>query len=525
MVTIPEPPSFHMASVTLLYASRSKRSRKQKQLERRHKQFHQNRKSTVLSFPNSSPTPLLINRKPHTLTKLQALDNVVKDLESSVEKGIKVDTRIFSSLLETCYQLNAIDHGIKIQQLIPTTLLRKNTGISSKLLRLYASCGHMDEAHQLFDQMAKRDESAFAWNSLIAGYAELGLYEDAIALYFQMDEEGVEPDQFTFPRVFKACGGLGLIQVGQAVHRDLVRLGFANDGFALNSLVDMYAKCGDIVKAQRIFDKIASKDSVSWNSMLTGYVRHGLLVEASHTFHRMLQDGVELDSVAISSILANVSSLKLGVQIHGWIVKKGMEWDLATINSLIIMYSSKGNLDQARWLFDHMPERDVVSWNSIISAHCKDPEVLSYFERMERDGTLPDNITFVSVLSACAHQGLVKHGEKLFSLMRKKYGIKPIMEHYGCMVNLYGRAGLISEAYAMVTDKMEFDAGPTVWGALLYACYLHGNVDVGEVAAQRLFELEPDNEHNFELLMKIYCDAGRLEDVERVRTIMVDRGL
>ncbi|KAF2311728.1 hypothetical protein GH714_026424 [Hevea brasiliensis] len=475
----------------------------------------ENRKSTVLSFPNSSPTPLLINRKPHTLTKLQALDNVVKDLESSVEKGIKVDTRIFSSLLETCYQLNAIDHGIKIQQLIPTTLLRKNTGISSKLLRLYASCGHMDEAHQLFDQMAKRDESAFAWNSLIAGYAELGLYEDAIALYFQMDEEGVEPDQFTFPRVFKACGGLGLIQVGQAVHRDLVRLGFANDGFALNSLVDMYAKCGDIVKAQRIFDKIASKDSVSWNSMLTGYVRHGLLVEASHTFHRMLQDGVELDSVAISSILANVSSLKLGVQIHGWIVKKGMEWDLATINSLIIMYSSKGNLDQARWLFDHLPERDVVSWNSIISAHCKDPEVLSYFERMERDGTLPDNITFVSVLSACAHQGLVKHGEKLFSLMRKKYGIKPIMEHYGCMVNLYGRAGLISEAYAMVTDKMEFDAGPTVWGALLYACYLHGNVDVGEVAAQRLFELEPDNEHNFELLMKIYCDAGRLEDVER----------
>lgn len=383
----------------------------------------------------------------------------------------------------------------------------------------------MDEAHKLFDEMAKRNESAFAWNSVIAGYAELGLYEDAIALYFQMEEEGVEPDQFTFPRVLKACGGLGLIQVGEAVHRDLVRLGFASNGYALNALVDMYAKCGDIVKARRIFDKIPCKVSVSWNSMLTGYIRHGLRVEALQTFRMMLQDGIELDSVAISSILANVSSPQLGFQIHGWIVRRGMEWDLSITNSLILMYSSYGKLDRARWLFEHMPERDVVSWNSIISAHCRDPEVLSYFERMEKDVALPDNITFVSILSACAHLGLVKDGEKLFALMRKKYRIEPIMEHYACMVNLYGRAGLISEAYAIITDKMEFDAGPTVWGALLYACYLHTNVDIAEIAAQTLFELEPDNEHNFELLMKIYGDAGRLEDVERVKTMMIDRGL
>ncbi|KAF2315785.1 hypothetical protein GH714_040323 [Hevea brasiliensis] len=399
MVTIPQPSTFQTPS--LHCASRSRKSRKQKQLEQRHKQLHQNRNRTALSFPSSFPTPLLINHKPHTQTKLQALDNVVKDLEYSIGKGIKIDTQIFSSLLETCYQLNAIGHGIRIHQLIPNTLLRKNTGIASKLVRLYASCGHMDEAHKLFDEMANRDESAFAWNSVIAGYTELGLYEDAIALYFQMEEEGVEPDQFTFPRVLKAFGGLGLIQVGEAVHRDLVRLGFANNGYALNALVDMYAKCGDIVKARRIFDNIACKVSVSWNSMLTGYVRHGLLVEALHTFRRMLQDGVELDSLAISSILANVSSPQLGIQIHGWIIRRGMEWDLSIANSLIFMYSSNGKLDQARWLFDHMPERDVVSWNSIISAHCKDPEVLSYFERMEKDVVLPDNITFVSILSAC----------------------------------------------------------------------------------------------------------------------------
>lgn len=443
-----------------------------------------------------------------------------------MEKGIRIDTQIFSSLLETCYRLNAMELGVKIHRLIPINLLRRNAGISSKLVRLYSSCGDVEVAHQVFDEMFKRGESAFPWNSLIAGYTESGLYEDAMALYFQMEEEGVEPDQFTFPRVLKACGGIGLIRIGEAVHRDLVRLGFANDGFVLNALVDMYAKCGDIVKARRIFDKIDCKDSISWNSMLTGYIRHGLIAEAVHTFHSMVHDGMELDSVAVSTILANVSSFEVAVQIHGWIVRRGMEWDLSIANSLIAVYYSKGRkLDRARWLFDHMPEKDIVSWNSIISAHCKDLKALTYFELMERDGALPDKITFVSLLSACAHLGLVKDGERLFSLMKAKYQINPIMEHYACMVNLYGRAGLINEAYAIIRDQMEFEAGPTVWGALLYSCYLHRNVDTGEIAAQYLFDLEPDNEHNFELLMKIYGNAGRLEDAERVRKMMVDRGL
>uniref|UniRef100_A0A2P2Q3I4 Pentatricopeptide repeat-containing protein At4g25270ic n=1 Tax=Rhizophora mucronata TaxID=61149 RepID=A0A2P2Q3I4_RHIMU len=526
----PRSPSMYVYS-----AGRSKKSKKQKLVKQ--KQYQRNLNGFHLSFPKSSLTPILIKRKPLAQTKLQALENVVNDVQSSREKGVYVDPQIFSSLLETCYQLNAIELGIRIHRLIPISLLRKNVGILSKLLRLYASFGYMDDALQLFDQMPNRDASAFPWNSLIAGYAELGMYEDAMALYFQMEEDGVEPDQFTFPRVLKACGGIGLIGIGEAVHRDLVRLGFGNDGFVQNALVYMYSKCGDIVKARRIFDKIACKDSFSWNSMLTGYVRHGLLMEALNTFSLMLQDEVEPDSVSISAILSNASSLNVfgtsekasssnfGVQIHGWIVRRGMEWDISIANSLIAMYANSRKLDQACWIFDHMLERDIVSWNSIIAVHSKCIEVLTYFERLERDGIFPDSITFVSVLSACAHLGLVKDGERLFSLMKAKYKIEPIMEHYACMVNLYGRAGLISEAYAIIVDEMESDAGPTAWGALLYACYLHGNIEFGEIAAQSLFELEPDNEHNFELLMKIYGCVGMLEDVERVRTMMIDRGL
>ncbi|XP_052176845.1 pentatricopeptide repeat-containing protein At4g25270, chloroplastic [Diospyros lotus] len=503
------------------------KSQKQQNQNQKHKHNRngQSRKRK-LSFPKSSPTPLLINQKPQPRTKLQALNTLVDELEAAVENGIKLDAQTFSSLLETCFRLQAADHGFRVHRLLPEKLLRKNAGLSSKLLRLYASGGHMEEAHQLFDRMPKRNASAFPWNSLISGYAELGLYEDAMALYFQMVEEGVEPDGFTFPRVLKACSGIGSIRVGEEVHRQVVRCGFWGDGFVLNALVDMYAKCGDIVKARRVFDKIASRDVVSWNSMLTGYSCHGLSAEAMDIFRQMIQNGCEPDTISISTVLTCVSSsLLLGTQVHGWMLRRGLEWNLSVANSLIVLYSNHDKLDHARWLFDEMPERDVVSWNSIISAHCKDPEALNYFSRMESVGALPDSITFVCLLSACAQSGLLKEGERLFSLMRERYGISPIMEHYACMVNLYGRAGLISEAYEIVEKKMEFEGGPTVWGALLYACCLHGNVDVGEVAAQRLFELEPDNEHNFKLLMKVYACAGRLEDVERVRMMMVERGL
>ena len=155
------------------------------------------------------------------------------------------------------------------------------------MLRLYASNGCVEEAHQLFDEMPNRDESAFVWNSLISGYAELGMFEDALALYFQMEEEGVEPDKYTFPRALMAFSGIGSIRVGEELHRHVVRCGFYNDVYVLNALVDMYAKCGDIVKSRNVFDTIRSKDLVSWNSMILGYIHHGLLAKAMEIFHNI----------------------------------------------------------------------------------------------------------------------------------------------------------------------------------------------------------------------------------------------
>ncbi|CAN0902569.1 Pentatricopeptide repeat-containing protein At4g25270, chloroplastic [Linum grandiflorum] len=504
-------------------AASTRKTRKQKltrKLEKRH-----GNTGTSLSFPKSSPTPILIKRERIPRSELEALDKVVDDIETSIQKGIHMDAETFASLLETCYRLGSIEHGIRIHRLLPTPLLRKNFGIGAKLMRLYASSGYLDEAHQVFDEMSRKTRSAFVWNSLIAGYAEMGQYEDAMALYFQMEEDGVKPDRFTFPRVLKACAGIGDIRVAEAVHRDVVRFGYGYDSFVMNALVDMYAKCGDIVKARRIFDKIGNKDSISWNSMLTGYIRHGLVEQALRIFVKMVNQGVEPDSVTVSIILANAPSFEVKFQLHGFVIKRGMQWEVSIVNSLMACYAIKGELNRARQLFDEMPERDVVSWNSIITAHKNRPESLSYFEKMEVENVIPDKVTFVVILSTCAHLGWVEEGERLFDVMRGKYGMRPIMEHYACMVNLYGRAGLVKKAYDFVIESMELEAGATVWGALLHACYVHGNVEIGEVAAKCLFELEPDNEHNFELLVKIYNYGGRMEDAERVRRMMIDRGL
>ncbi|CAA6656210.1 unnamed protein product [Spirodela intermedia] len=400
---------------------------------------------------------------------------------------------MLASVLETCSQLGSVDQGIRLRRLIPPAL-RKNFSLSSKL-------GH-------------RARSAFPWNSLISGYADLGLYEDAVALYHQMEEDGVEPDQFTFPRVLKACAGLRSNELGEAAHRHAVRAGFGSDPFVLNALVDMYAKCGDIDKACRIFAKITHRDAA--RALLRGV--GGL--------QGMLSAGTMPDpvAVAVSTILAGAPSLRLGAEIHGWVLRRGLVDDLSVGNALIGMYGGQNLPGGARSVFASMPEKDVVSWNAMIRAHRRDERALTIFRQMEDAGVEPDRVTFVSLLAACANTGLVEEGRELFAAMEERHRMKPGIEHYGCIVNLLGRAGLVEEAYETV-KKMEFDGGPTVWGALLYACSLHRNVAIAEAAAAALFELEPDNAHNFELLVKVYGDAGRWEDAERVRRMIRERGL
>ncbi|KAL1531325.1 UMP/CMP kinase [Salvia divinorum] len=338
--------------------------------------IYRNKTPLSLPLPKSHPTPLLIQRRLPPRSKKHALENIISELEFSAKSGIELnDPQIFCKLL------------------------RKNVGIASKLLRLYACSGQLEKAHEVFDGMSDQNSSAFQWNSLISGYAKMGQYEDALALFFQMVEDGVRPDQYTFPRVLKACGGVGMVQIGEEVHRWVVRSGFGNNTFVLNALVDMYPKCGDIITARKVFDGIKGKDLVSCNSMINGYVRHGLIIEALSLLRRMVVEGLIIEAL---SLLRRM-------------VVEGSEPDGVTLSAVV-----QNDLEKATWLFECMPERDVVSWNSIISAHSKDPVALKYFDRMLECDASPDGITFVSLLSACAHSGMVRDGERLFRMMVEK---------------------------------------------------------------------------------------------------------
>jgi pentatricopeptide repeat protein len=348
-----------------------------------------------------------------------------------------------------------------------------------------------------------------------------------MALYHQMEEDGVPPDRFTFPRVIKACAGIGLVSLGQAIHRHVIKSGFGNDVYALNALIDMYSKCGDIEAARKVFEVNSERDLISWNSMLVGYTQHGHLREAAATLRGMLGAGFKPDSITISTLISafsQSSSMKFGLEIHAWAIHHGLVENISVGNSLIGLYSKGNKLRLASEIFEFMPKKDLFTWNAIISAHRLDKQIFVLFDRMISLGFKPDKVTFISMLSSCAKLGLVNDGKRLFDEMQVRYNIKPDKEHYGCLVNMLGKAGRIKEAYEIVR-RMPFAAGPMIWGALLYACSIHGEMDVGEVAAKKLFDLEPDNEHNFELMSRVYRKAGRLDRVERIKRMMLDRGL
>ncbi|KAJ3678453.1 hypothetical protein LUZ60_002256 [Juncus effusus] len=495
----------------------------------KHKKYYNNpftkrKQNPALPYPKPSLTPLLPSSPSPPSSPDELLEAAISHLESSSPQLSLTDPSLVLSVL------GHVTHPIHVKRLrhvIPLSLLRRHVIVFAKLVELYCKHGFVRNAHHLFDQMPERHRnSSFVWNCLICGYTEMGLYEEAMALYYQMEEDELPPDRYTFPRVLKACSGIGSVSLGQSVHRSIIRAGFGNDIYVLNSLVDMYAKCGDIRTARKVFDVMSERDLISWNSMLVGYLQHGLLKEGLSIWREMINTGFESDPITISALISGFSDSeysRIVLEVHGWVIRRGFEENLSIGNSLIGFYSKKGKLHLARKVFDEMPKRDLLTWNSILNAHRHDQRILKLFKKMLDSSIKPDKITFVSLLSACANLGFVEKGKKIFHEMQEQHNIWPIKEHYACIVNMLGKKGRVKEAFKFI-KTIPFEAGPTIWGALLYACVLHGDLEIAEVASEKLWELEPDNEHNFELMVRIYRKKGRLDGVEKIRRLMEERG-
>eukprot|EP01018_Ginkgo_biloba_P030408 Gb_26155 [translate_table: standard] len=443
------------------------------------------------------------------------------------QQGVSINSETYAHLLQACGDMKFLPEGKQIHAHLLLCGLEPNVFLETKLIIMYANCGSFVDARLMFDKIPIRN--VFSWNGLIRGCVTHGHYEESLALYSQMQRASINPDRFTFPFVLKACAGLGTLQQGKNIHTDIIRSGIELNVYVECALIDMYSKCRSMENACRVFDEMSQRNVVSWTAMIAGYAQNGLANEALKVFREMQVAGMKPNLMTITSVLPACThsvALQLGKEIHDHAIKSGIESDVFVASALIDMYSKCGCVEIARQVFDKITRKDVVSWNAMIvgyGMHGHGIKAIELLNQMEMAGVKPDHVTFIHVLSACSHAGLLIEGLQYFDCMSRYYHITPTVDHYACMVDLLGRVGHLDEAYNFIM-KMPLQPDIVVWGTLLSACRIHNNIELGECAFRHLFELEPDNCGNYVLLSNIYAEAGRWDDVANLRTMMKNRG-
>ncbi|KAI9380238.1 hypothetical protein POPTR_016G053500v4 [Populus trichocarpa] len=380
---------------------------------------------------------------------------------------------------------------------------------------------------QVFEESERK--SSTTWSSVISSFAQNEEPVLAIQYFCRMIGENLCPDDHIFPSATKACAILGRCDVGKSVHCLVIKTGYDVDVFVGSSLVDMYAKCGDIKEARNVFDEMPHRNVVSWSGMIYGYTQLGEHEEAMRLFKEALLEGLDVNDFTLSSVIrvcGSATLLELGKQIHGLCFKTSYDLSGFVGSSLISLYSKCGLIEGAYRVFDEVPIKNLGMWNAMLIAcaqHAHTKEAFDLFTKMENAGMRPNFITFLCVLYACSHAGLVEEGKKYFALM-KKYEIEPGTQHYASMVDLLGRAGKLQEALSVIKG-MPTEPTESVWGAFITGCRIHGNTDLAAFAADKVFELGAVSSGLHVMLSNAYAAAGRYEDAAKARKMLRDRGV
>nr|AYM00593.1 pentatricopeptide repeat protein [Salvia miltiorrhiza] len=415
--------------------------------------------------------------------------------KSILSSGVAPDHYTFPCVLKACSASDNIRFGVQMHSPAVKKGLDLTLFTGNGLVAMYGKCGNLVEARRVFDGMPFRD--SVSWNSLVAGYAQNGRFDEALEVCEEMELLGVQHDSGTMASLSPAV---------------------------------TYTSVGNVMFVKKIFSNMVRKELVAWNVVIAMYTNNSMPAEAVGLYLEMGAQGIEADSITVASVLpacGDLSALSLGKRIHEYVELKRLRPNLSVENALIDMYAKCGCLLEARKVFEEMKIKDVVSWTSMMSAYGrsgKGHEAVELFSQMQDLGIVPDSIAFVSILSACSHAGLLAEGREYYRMMTERYEIVPRVEHFTCMVDLLGRAGRVDEAYAHI-KQMPVEPNDRVWGALLNACHVYNNMDIGVVAADHLFELAPNQSGYYVLLSNIYAKAGRWRDVSLVRSIMKDRGI
>eukprot|EP01018_Ginkgo_biloba_P003458 Gb_33545 [translate_table: standard] len=454
-------------------------------------------------------------------------DEALKLFSEMQQDGVKPNSVTMVGVLPACAQVAALQQGKEIHDYIIRNGLESDIVVGNALVDMYSKCGSIEDARLMFDKILIRD--VVSWNAMIAGYAQNENAKEAFKLFREMQKNDTKPNSISILSVLPACAHLGTLQQGKEIHAHTIRIGVESNVIS-GALVAMYAQCRKMESALPVFDKMLETDVVSWSALIMGYAQNGHANEALKLFYQMLCDGVKPNSFTMVSVLlacGHLAALRQGKEIHNYVIRNGIESDVIVGNALVDMYAKCGNMEIACHVFDKMSKRDVVSFNAMIAGYGMNghgDDSFMIFNEMQEAGFKPDRITFIAVLSACSHAGLIAEGRQYFDCMSRNYNITPGVEHYACMVDLLGRAGCLYEAQNFI-QQMPMEPNVRVWGALLGACKIHGNIKLGELAAKHLFQLEPESVGNYVLLSNIYAAAGRWKDVTKVRTMMKERGL
>jgi pentatricopeptide repeat protein len=491
--------------------------------------------------------------------------DVVSEYAAMLARGGRPDEYTFPSLLKavsraangasTLSAASAVHvHAVKFG-------LARNDHVSSALVLAYAAGRDGAAARAVLGGETAAAASSVAWNALISGHNRARQFGLSRRSFADMVRAGVALTPVTFVAVLSACGKTRDALLGAQLHKRVLDSGLLPDLKVGNALVDMYAECADMDAAWRLFDGMGTRNVVSWTSLVSGFVRSGQVDrawdlfdcmperdavswtaiisgyvqaarfrEALEMFREMQYSNVKADEFTMVSVItacAQLGALEMGEWARVYMSRHGIKMDIVVGNALIDMYSKCGNVERAMDIFKEMRSRDKFTWTAIIlglAVNGYGEEAIDMFYSMIKVSESPDEVTFIGVLTACTHSGLVDKGRELFHVMVVDYRIAPNVMHYGCMIDLLGRAGKLTEAMETIR-KMPMRPNPTIWGTLLAACRVHGNTEIGELAAERLLELDPQNSMAFILLSNMYAKSNRWGDVRQLRHVIMEKGV
>ncbi|KAK2640210.1 hypothetical protein Ddye_028005 [Dipteronia dyeriana] len=491
----------------------------------------------------------------NTLINMYAVCGTLSDARKLFDESPSLDSVSWNSILAGYVNAGNVEEARYIFDTMP----ERNVIASNSMIVLFGRTGNVNDACRLFREMPKKD--LVSWSALISCYEQHEMYEEALATFKRMNDHGVMVDEVVVVSVLTACARLTDVVIGKLIHSLVVKIGveyYVNlqnalihmyssceeivsaeklfrasynlDLVSWNSMITAYLKCGSIEKAKALFDNMTEKDVVSWGAMISGYAQHDQFSETLELFQEMQLEDIMPDQTILVSIISactRLAALDQGKWIHTYIRKNDLKINAILGTTLIDMYMKLGCVENALNVFHGMEEIGVSTWNALILGYAMNGLVdksLDMFIEMKKRGVVPNEITFIGVLGACRHMGLVDEGYRYFNSMIQEYRIEPNIKHYGCMVDLLGRAGMLKEAEKLI-ETMPISPDVSTWGALLGACKKHGDNEMGERIGRKLVELQPEHDGFHVILSNIHASKGNWGDVHEIRGTMQQRGV